>query len=29
MEDQPIRPIDVLFAFAFGLTLGALLAAFI
>jgi hypothetical protein len=29
MHDQPIRPIDVLFAIAFGITLGLLIAAFI
>lgn len=29
MHDQPIRPIDVMFAIAFGITLGLLIAAFI
>lgn len=29
MHDQPIRPIDVLFAIAFGIALGLLIAAFI
>lgn len=29
MHDQHIRPIDVLFAIAFGITLGLLIAAFI
>lgn len=27
MHDQPLRPADVLFAVAFGLALGALIAA--
>jgi hypothetical protein len=29
MNDQPIRPIDVFFAAAFGAAIGLLLAAFI
>lgn len=29
MHDQPLRPVDVLFAVAFGLALGLLIAAFI
>ncbi len=29
MHDQPIRPIDVVFAIAYGIALGLLLAAFI
>ena len=29
MHDTPIRPIDVVFAIAYGITLGLLIAAFI
>ena len=29
MQDAPIRPIDVIFAIAYGLALGLLIAAFI
>jgi hypothetical protein len=29
MHDQPLRPADVLFAIAYGIALGLLLAAFI
>ena len=29
MHDQPLRPIDVIFAIVFGIALGLLIAAFI